>query len=59
MGVKIKSEKRAEFLEIIKHNAEHLLADEPGCARFEVLEDASVANQFYFWEVYQDQGALE
>ena len=59
MGIKIKPEKRAEFLEIIKHDAEHSVADEPGCVRFEVLEDASVANPFYFFKVYQDQAALE
>ncbi|MSQ10756.1 MAG: antibiotic biosynthesis monooxygenase [Dehalococcoidia bacterium] len=58
VSVKIKPEKRAEFLEIIKHDAEHSVADEPGCFRFEVLEDSEEPNHFYFNEVYKDQDAL-
>jgi len=33
--------------------------DEPGCARFNVLQDAKEANTFYFYEVYRDEAALE
>jgi quinol monooxygenase YgiN len=59
VGIKIKPEKPAEFLEIIKHDAEHSLADEPGGMRFEVPEDAGVANELHFWEAYPDEAALE
>jgi autoinducer 2-degrading protein len=59
VSVKVKPEKRAEFLEIIKHDADHSVADEPGCVRFDVLEDSAEANRFYFNEVYKDQAALE
>lgn len=57
--VNIKPEKRAEFLEVIKHDSEHSVADEPGCVRFDVFEDTEKANQFYFHEVYKDQAALD
>jgi quinol monooxygenase YgiN len=50
VGIRIKPEKRAEFPEVIKHDAGHSVADEPGGVRFEVLEDAGVANQSCFCE---------
>jgi len=33
--------------------------DEPGCMRFNVLQDAQDQNVYYFYEAYRDEAALE
>ena len=55
--VHVKPERRAEFLEVIKHDAVHSEGDEPGCLRFDVLQSADDANKFYYYEVYKDEAA--
>jgi autoinducer 2-degrading protein len=57
--VQIKPEHVAEFLEIIRYDAEHSEHDEPGCLRFDVIQDKDDSNRFYFYEVYRDEAALE
>ena len=37
--IQVKPEHTAEFLEIVRHDAEHSEQDEPGCLRFDVLRD--------------------
>jgi quinol monooxygenase YgiN len=32
---------------------------EPGCSRFDVLRDPEQSNKFYFYEVYQNEAAIE
>ncbi len=32
--------------------------DEPGCFRFDILKDESVATRFYLYEVYRDEDAF-
>ena len=56
--VKIKPELRARFLEAIEHDATASVRDEPGCLRFEVLQDTSDPDTYYFFEVYADSAAL-
>ena len=57
--VKIKPEMRQRFLNAIEVDALGSERDEPGCARFNVLQDASDENVYYFYEVYADEAALE
>ncbi len=57
--VRIKSEARQQFLEAIEVDALGSERDEPGCLRFNVLQDASDENVYYFYEVYKDEAALE
>ncbi len=57
--VHVKPELRQRFLEAIEADALGSERDEPGCLRFNVLQDADDANVYYFFEVYQDQAALE
>ncbi len=54
----VKPEKRDEFLEVIEHDAVHSEHDEPGCLRFDVLNDLEDPNKFFFYEVYKDEDAL-
>lgn len=57
--VRIKPESRKRFLEAIEVDALGSARDEPGCLRFDVLQDNEDANIYYFYEVYKDQAAVE
>ncbi|HLG73728.1 MAG TPA: putative quinol monooxygenase [Chloroflexota bacterium] len=57
--VRIKPEKREHFLEVIEHDALHSEADEPGCVRFNVVQDTKDENVYIFYEVYKDDAALD
>jgi autoinducer 2-degrading protein len=57
--VRIKPELRQRFLEAIEADALGSERDEPGCLRFNVLQDQREENVYYFFEVYKDQAALE
>jgi quinol monooxygenase YgiN len=56
--VQVKPEHAAEFLEVVRHDAEHSENDEAGCLRFDVIRDRDDPNRFYFYEVYRDEAAL-
>jgi (4S)-4-hydroxy-5-phosphonooxypentane-2,3-dione isomerase len=55
----VKPEYVSQFLEAVRHDAEHSEKDEPGCLRFDVIHDRDDPNRFYFYEVYRDEAALE
>lgn len=57
--VKVKAERRGDFLKAIEVDALGSERDEPGCARFNVLQDQQDPNTYYFYEVYKDEAALE
>ena len=57
--VRIKPDMRDRFLKAIEHDALGSEKDEPGCVRFNVLQDEKDQNVYYFYEVYKDQAALE
>ena len=57
--VRVRPERQPQFLEAIKADALGSERDETGCLRFNVLQDADDANVYYFFEVYQDQAALD
>ncbi|MGH7029229.1 MAG: putative quinol monooxygenase [Stellaceae bacterium] len=57
--VKVKPEARERFLKAIEADALGSERDEPGCLRFNVLQDAQDQNVYYFYEVYRDEAALE
>ncbi len=56
--VRIKPELRDEFLKAIEVDALGSERDEPGCARFNVLQDEADENVYYFYEVYRDEAAV-
>jgi (4S)-4-hydroxy-5-phosphonooxypentane-2,3-dione isomerase len=55
--VTVREGKEELFLELIRDDAEHSEADEPGCLRFDVLKDTEQPRTFYFYEVYRDEAA--
>jgi len=57
--VRVKPDQRKRFLEAIEVDALGSERDEPGCLRFNVLQDEQDENVYYFYEVYKDQAALE
>ncbi|MBI2468815.1 MAG: antibiotic biosynthesis monooxygenase [Candidatus Rokubacteria bacterium] len=57
--VRVKPLLRQRFLEAIEVDALGSERDEPGCLRFNVLQDEHDENVYYFFEVYKDQVALE
>ena len=57
--VRVKPEMRERFLKAIEVDALGSEGDEPGCLRFNVLQDEKDPNVYYFYEVYKDQAALE
>ena len=57
--VRIKPDQRKKFLGAIEVDALGSERDEPGCLRFNVLQDEQDPNVYYFFEVYKDQAALE
>ena len=58
VSVRINPERRAEFLRIIEEDGRGSREDEPGCLRFDVLQDSQDTDHFYFYEVYRDEEAL-
>ena len=57
--VRVKPQMRQRFLHAIEVDALGSEKDEPGCHRFNVLQDEKDENVYYFYEVYDDQAALE
>ena len=57
--VRIKPGERQRFLKAIEVDALGSERDEPGCHRFNVLQDMQDENVYYFYEVYKDEAALE
>ena len=56
---RIKPGERQRFLKAIEVDALGSEKDEPGCHRFNVLQDEKDENVYYFYEVYESQAALE
>jgi autoinducer 2-degrading protein len=56
--VQVKPEYVAQYLEQIRYDAEHSEKDEPGCLRFDVIQDRDDPNRFHYYEVYRDEAAL-
>ena len=57
--IKIKPGHRDAFVEAVLDDALGSVRDEPGCFRFDVLQDNSDPNCIHLYEVYQDEAALE
>ncbi len=57
--IEIKPGHRREFMESMLDDAQHSVTDEPGCLRFDVLEDREDSNRIFLYEVYENDAALE
>jgi len=57
--LKVKPEMREKFLAAALDDSTCSVRDEPGCVRFDVLQDNSDPNRFFFYEVYRDENAYK
>jgi (4S)-4-hydroxy-5-phosphonooxypentane-2,3-dione isomerase len=57
--VKVRPSQRRRFLRVMKADALGSVRLEPGCLRFDVLEDQGERNVFYLYEVYTSPSAVE
>ena len=54
----IEPDRMAEFLKMIETNAIES-RKEPGCLRFDVLRSQDAPNEFFFYEVYENEAAVD
>ncbi len=57
--IQIKPDKRDAFIESMKDDARGSNMDEPGCLRFDVIQDENDPNTIYLYEVYKDRAAFD
>jgi len=57
--INIKPEFKKPFMESMLDDARGSNHDEPGCLRFDVLQDSEDHNRIHLYEVYKDQAALD
>jgi len=59
VSVQVRPEQREAFLSAIAANAEASVREEPGCLRFDVVEQCDEQNRFWFYEIYTDRAAFD
>lgn len=59
VSIRIKEGHKDEFMEEMLGDAIGSNRDEPGCLRFDVLQDNDDVNLIHLYEVYQDEASLE
>ena len=57
--INIKSGHKDEFMASMFDDARGSNNDEPGCLRFDVLQDNEDENRIHLYEVYRDEAAVE
>ena len=59
VSLRVKPEKRDQFLAAAEDDSICSVRDEQGCLRFDVVQDNADPNHFYFYEVYRDEAAIQ
>ena len=57
--IQVKEGYLEQFIEAIIDDAKGSVNDEPGCLRFDVIQDAGDPNRIWLYEVYQDEEAFQ
>jgi len=57
--LQIKEGHKEEFVQALLEDAKASVENEPGCSRFDVIQDAGEANRVWLYEVYDDETAFE
>jgi (4S)-4-hydroxy-5-phosphonooxypentane-2,3-dione isomerase len=57
--VRAKPEYRQQLLDIVATSALTAVREEPGCLRFNVFQDDTDENVYYFLECYEDEAAFD
>ena len=57
--IQIREGHKEQFMQAIIEDAKGSVNDEPGCLRFDVIQDAGDENRIWLYEVYQDEAAFQ
>ena len=57
--IQIREGHKEQFIQAIIEDAKGSVNDEPGCLRFDVIQDAGDENRIWLYEVYQDEAAFQ
>lgn len=57
--IQIKEGSKDQFMAAIIEDAKGSVNDEPGCLRFDVIQDAGDENRIWLYEVYRDEAAFQ
>ena len=57
--LQIKEGHREEFIKATVEDAQGTLNDQPGCVRFDVIQDGGDPNRIWVYEVYKDEAAFQ
>ncbi len=57
--IRIKPGHKEAFMESMLDDARGSIGDEPGCLRFDVIQDQEDPNRIFLYEVYRDDAAIE
>jgi len=59
VSLRVKSDMRNRFLAAAEDDSTSSVRDEPGCLRFDVMQDNADPDHFLFYEVYRDEAAFQ
>ena len=59
VGIHVKPDHLNAFLEAMLENASSSLNNEPGCVRFDVVQDEADPAHLILYEIYRDRSAFE
>ena len=57
--IQIKEGFKDQYIAGMLENAQGSVNDEPGCLRFDVIQDANDENRIWLYEVYKDEAAFQ
>ena len=57
--IQIKPGYKDQFIEAVVEDARSSVNNEPGCLRFDVIQDANDPNRIWLYEVYQNEAAFQ
>ena len=57
--IQIKHDHKEEFVKAMIEDAKGSVENEPGCLRFDVIQDASHSDRIWLYEVYKDEEAFK
>ena len=57
--IQVQEGHKEAFLEAVVEDARSSVNHEPGCLRFDVIQDANDPNRIWLYEVYKDEAAFQ
>ena len=57
--IEIKAGYKEQYVKELIDDARDSLKDEPGCLRFDIIQDAAEPNRIWLYEVFKDQAAFQ